>query len=107
MLVWQGYGVVVPVITAAVWLITQYISDALFYEGYAQLQKWPVSCALFISALLIWLIGKRLNKNYDRFFLDPKTYHLIKPTKTHRILWIRAEYWAPILVFLGSWNLIR
>lgn len=106
MIIWRGYGILIPIVILTICLMTQYSLDFIFYEGYYQLQKWPVSSDLFLSAAIIWVVGKRLNKDCDRFLLDPKTCRELKPKKAHSLFWLRTEYWAPILALLGSWNLI-
>jgi hypothetical protein len=58
MLIWRGYGFIIPIITILVCLIVQLSFDAIFFKGYYSLNKWPVSLALFIAAIPVWFAGK-------------------------------------------------
>lgn len=107
MLIWRGYGFVVPIITILVCLIVQLSFDAVFFKGYYSLNKWPVLLALFIAAISIWFVGKRLNQNSERILLDPKTGEEVKLVSTHSLFWIRVEYWAPILIVIGIISFIK
>lgn len=107
MLVWKGYGIFVPIVTFLICLVMQYGLDTLFYKGYYTLQQWPISLALFISAVITWFLGKHLNKNNERILIDPNTGEEVKLIKTHSFFWVRAEYWALILFILGLWNLTK
>ncbi len=82
MLIWRSYGFIVPIITILVCLIVQLPFDAIFFKGYYSLNKWPVSLALFIAALLVWFAGKRLNQNSERILLDPKTGEEVRLAST-------------------------
>lgn len=107
MLIWRGYGIVVPLIVFLVCLGMEYILDTSFFKGYYSLQKWPMSLALFIAAIPIWFLGRYLNKNSERILLDPKTGEDVRVVSTHSLFWIRVEYWAPILIMLGVISYIK
>nr|WP_320147009.1 hypothetical protein [uncultured Anaeromusa sp.] len=107
MLVWRGYGFVVPVKVLFVCFVSQYFLDAMFFKGYYRFSKWPVSVALFIAAVPIWLLGKKLNENAEQILFDPRTNQEVKIVNTHSLFWIRMEYWAPILVVIGIINFVH
>lgn len=88
-------------------MLLQYSLDALFYKGYYTLSKWPISVALFIAAIVVWFLGKKVNKNAERILIDPNTGQEVKLVNTHSLFWIRVEYWAPILVVIGIINYIH
>ena len=107
MLIWRGYGFTVPLIVLAVCLVLQYSLDAIFYKGYYTFSKWPVSVALFIAAIPVWFLGKKINENAERILLDPKTNQEVKIVNNHSLFWLRMEYWAPILVVIGIINFVH
>jgi len=92
MLIWKGYGFLVPLITFFVCLLMEYSLQLVFFKGYYSLQKWPITLALIIAAIPIWFIGKRLNKNTERILLAPKTGEEFKLVSTHSLFWICVEY---------------
>jgi hypothetical protein len=107
MLIWKGYGFLVPLITFFICFLMEYSLELVFFKGYYSLQKWPISLALIIAAIPVWFLGKRLNKNSERILLDPKTGEEVKLVSTHSLFWIRMEYWAPILIALGVRSYIK
>jgi hypothetical protein len=107
MFIWRGYGFLVPLITFLICLLMEYSLELIFFKGYYNLQKWPISLALFIAAIPVWFAGKRLNQNSERILLDPKTGEEVKLVSTHSFFWIRMEYWAPILAAIGIISFIK
>ncbi|MDF2633355.1 MAG: hypothetical protein K0R78_229 [Pelosinus sp.] len=107
MLIWKGYGFTIPLIAFLISYLLQSVFDAVFFNGFYSVQKWPASLALFISAVPVWFLGKYLNKNAERIFLDPKTCREIKVASIHSLFWIRVEYWAPILCIIAIISLIK
>ena len=107
MIVWKGYGILVPIATILVCLGMQLGLDNLFYKGYYNTEKWPIPLALSISAVIIWFVGRRLNKDTERTLVDPKTGEEVKLVTNHTFFWIKVEYWAPIVFILGLWDFFR
>ncbi len=103
MIIWNGYGILVPVIVFSISLLFQFMLDSLFYKGFYSSQKWPPFLALSLSSVVIWLLGRRLNKNNERVLVDPKTGEQVKLVKNHSFFWIKMEYWAIIFLLLGLW----
>lgn len=107
MLIWKGYGILVLVIAFLINLLFNFVLDATFYKGFYATHKWPASVAMCLAAIIIWFLGKRLNKDNERVLVDPKTGETIKLIKTHSLFWIKMEYWAPIMLALTVWQFVN
>ncbi len=107
MLIWKGYGILVLVIAFLINLLFNFVLDATFYKGFYVGHKWPASVAMCLSAIIIWFLGKRLNKDNERVLVDPKTGETVKLTRTHSLFWIKMEYWAPIMLALTVWQFVN
>lgn len=107
LLIWKGYGFVVPVIVFLVSLVLQYSLDEVFYQGYYTSAQWPYIAALVIAAIAVWFLGKKINKNTERILLDPDTGEEVRIVNCHSLFWIRVEYWAPILLVFAVMSFFR
>ena len=93
--VWSGWGaltiVIVAVVAIAVGAIIQLLLGAL---GYPQLAFIAASVGLFAAAAATWVIGRRMNGTPPRELVDSATGERVMLTRSHRLFWIRMEYWS-------------
>jgi hypothetical protein len=98
MIVWRGWGILVAIVAAVAVALVQVGSNALFGEGtYARHSDWLFPLGLLLAALLIWPLGRRLNRGGERTLLDPATGQPVVMRRDHSLFFIRMEHWAPIL----------
>lgn len=95
LVIWSGWGaltiLIVAVVTIAVGAIMQLLLGAL---DYPQLAFLAASTGLFAAAAVNWVVGKRMNATPARELVDPATGERLLLARTHRLFWIRMEYWS-------------
>lgn len=106
MLIWVGWGFLVPVVTFGCSLVAEFVverqmNDDQYYQDHA----WPICVAFLVAAIIIWPIGRALNrKPAPRELVDPQTGEtfVLSSRSQHSFFFIPMEYWAPILVSIGA-----
>ena len=97
MIVWRGWGILVPVLVVVPILLLQLIADGAGGRGtYSASNGWLVPLGLLIAAPLIWLAGKRLNGGPERVLVDQQTGQQVRLRSDHSFFFVRMEYWAVI-----------
>ena len=102
MVIWSGLGFLVAAITFLLLLIAEYVTESAFRdESYYQAHGWPKLLAFFLAGAVISPLGAYLNRKQGKVMIEKETGKevLIKPN--HSFLFIRMEYWGPILFALG------
>jgi hypothetical protein len=101
-MIWSGLGILVPIITYASLVLTEYSVGILFNnQNYFQDSGWPKFFALLIAAVLCFFIGRVLNKDNRRIYIDEKTGKEIAVIRRHSFCFINIEYWAIIFPIIG------
>jgi len=101
LMIWSGLGILVPVLTFVVLLMTQAITDSFLGDGAYTAHGLPKLMALWCSAALMWLIGSALAKRPGRVLFDPQTGQQVVFKRSHTFFFIHVEYWAYILIAFG------
>lgn len=95
MIFWRGWGIIgiaFPVLMAAL-LASLEFSDE---NG-----RWFYLTGLTISAIPVWFIGKRLNRDKDDVFIHEKTGQQYKLGNRHTLFFIPLQYYAIVYPLLG------
>jgi hypothetical protein len=66
MIVWSGYGILVPIITFLSLLLTQLAFDKVFGLFYYSTHRWSIGVAMIPAAVLCWLLGTYFRKLGER-----------------------------------------
>ena len=100
MIIWSGWGILVPVIVIGTSLIMEIVTEAAFNDdSYYQSQSWPLALTLVVSGILVWFIGKSLNSKSERVVIDKQTgEELVLNASNHRLFFVKMEYWSPVLL---------
>jgi len=102
MIIWNGLGFLVAIITFALLLITEYTSEALFKdESYYQTHGWPKLIAFFVAGVIMWFLGNYLNKKQGKVMIEKETGKEILFKPNHSLFFVKMEYWGPILFVVG------
>jgi hypothetical protein len=98
MIIWSGYGIVVPLIVGVVSFLSGVVAGFVG-EEYAQS---GVSIGLILSAVVVWFVGKQLNGRPGRILVDPKTGEEVdlRPA-TSSLFFIPMQWWAPLIAVAG------
>ena len=99
MIIWNGLGILVPVIAFAILLLTQAVADAVTgVEGYYSAHSALQTAALLAAAAVIWFLGRYLNGKPGRRLVDRETGEEFVMRPRHALFWVKMEYWAVVLV---------
>ena len=99
-LIWEGHGYLaglIPVINFILFSLIP-LPDDLFLKG--------LFISTGVSSYLLWIIGKRLNRNNRRRLIDPKTNEEVILKSNHSLFFIKIQYWglifgiASVLLFI-------
>src|SRR5437773_1572280 len=102
MIIWSGLGFLVAVFIFGAALICNFAFDALGGAGYYSGHKWTIGMAMFIAAVLSWVVGSLLRKRTARTVVDKETgKELVLDRATHRLFFIPMHLWGPILAAIG------
>ena len=88
---WEGHGylaVLIPVINFFLFCFIP-LPDELFLKGFL--------INTGVSSYLLWIIGKRLNRNNRRRLIDPKTNEEVILINNHSFFGVKIENWGLIL----------
>ncbi len=101
MIIWNGLGFLVPLIAlACIFVMNQIVGDATF-NGFG----WPKSVALFVSAILVTILGFFLKKQPDRVMIDKATGQEMAIRSRHSVFFIPVIYWGAIYAAIGVYYL--
>jgi len=99
MIVWRGWGIVVPVIVFLCALFAQMIANSLGGSEYWEQHSYPLSMALLVAGGLVWLADLYFYRNPGRTMVDEKTGERFLVAPRHDFFFLRLRWWS--LVCLG------
>jgi hypothetical protein len=99
-IIWTGWGILVFVFGLGALVIAQALANAVLGAGYYETNAWPKIAAAVVAAILMWLVGRRLNGAPGRTVVDKQTGREMTLRRRHTFFFIPMEYWAPIVVVL-------
>lgn len=99
---WRGFGFVVVLLTFAILVLTELSVERAFSDDtYYQANGWPKLLALVISAALVWLMAKGLDRRPGRVVIDKATGQEVTLRSSHDLFFVPLRVWPAILVVLG------
>ncbi len=102
MIVWSGFGFLVPVITFGCLLATEAGIEALYRDNkYYQSHGWPTLAAFLLAAIIIWPISGILDRRGGRTLVDPATGEQVIIGGSHTFFYIPMKWWPVVCVALG------
>ena len=93
--IWEGHGYLAALIPIIILLL--YIAIDPVFTGLEDLSSLGVIFSLALSSYLLWIIGKRLNRNNRRRLIDPKTNEEVILKSNHSFFGVKIENWGLIL----------
>ena len=93
--IWEGHGYLAALIPIIIFFL--YVVIETVFTGSEDLSSLGVIFCLAFSSYLLWIIGKRLNRNNRRRLIDPETNEEVILKSNHSIFFIKIEYWGVIL----------
>jgi hypothetical protein len=102
MIIWQGAGFIVAVVTFLVLLLTELSVEALTRDdSYYQKHGWPKLAGFIIAGCLVMPIARYLNKKEGKVLIEKETGKEVVIKPKHSLFFINVEYWSYILFVLG------
>ena len=100
LLIWSGLGfLVIPIVVGTSVVVGALLQVGLTLVGHPQFAFLAFSLGLFAAAWANWTLGRRLNSRPGRELVDARTGERVVLRRTHRLFWIRMEYWSiPVAV---------
>ncbi len=107
MLVWTGWGILVPVIGFICALATEaatrtFTGDEAYYGEHG----WLILVALFSAGVIVFFLGRYLNLRPGKHLIDTDTGEEIEQRKSHTFFFIPMQYWGFILTGFGVYAAI-
>jgi hypothetical protein len=101
-ILWNGLGFLVPVITFGCLLLTEFAIEAAFHDDhYYQAHGWPKLVGFVSAALIVWPLARYLRPKPARALVGPLAQDQVVSQRSHSLFFIPMEYWGPILLLLG------
>lgn len=101
MVIWRGYGIVVPIVAIAGPALVQLLVESLLGDGYWRQHQWPLQAAAFGTGALLWWLGRRLNSAAPRQWIDPASgIEFVHWPPRHSFFYVPVEWTGPLLVAL-------
>jgi len=102
MIIWSGWGFMVPVVAFGSLLATEAGVEAAFQDdNYYQSHGWPKLVGLLAAAFFVWLIDLWLKKRPRRKLVDIETGEHVSVGGGDSFFFIPVKWWAPILIVCG------
>ena len=105
LVVWRGFGWLVPVLVFAALILSQLSVDAVYGEGFYTANTWPKQVAFVVAAFSIGFLGFFLNHKWRQILIDEETGEAVGKAPAHSLFFIPVEYWAVIVLALFFWPL--
>lgn len=93
--IWEGHGYLAALIPIIIFFL--YLVIETVFTGSEDLSSLGVIFCLALSSYLLWIIGKRLNRNNNRRLIDPETNEEVILKSNHSLFFIKLQYWGVIL----------
>ncbi len=100
MIAWSGLGFLVAVIVVGISWSAEVISERLTGNDiYYQEKTMPFAIALFSASVIIYVLGRWLNTQNAKVYIDKESGEEMRLRKKHSFFFIPMEYWG-ILTFV-------
>jgi hypothetical protein len=96
--IWTGFGFVVPIAALLCMVIAQLLIDAVFGANYYTTHTWPKTAACFFTACILWSLGRWMNKPDPGDYIEPTWGNMLRSSARHTFFFIPVEYWSFALV---------
>lgn len=94
MIVWQGFGFLVALVPVVILLLFSML-------GIDKNFKYSEEVTLLATAIIVWVVGRKLNSQPAKILIDPQTNQEVVFKNKHTMFWIPMEYYA-ILFAIGA-----
>jgi hypothetical protein len=99
--VWSGFGFVVPIVFVLAMVVWQLLIDLILGHGYYVLHGWPKFTAVVFTAILLWFLGRWLNRPSGKILIEKDTGREFQQKPYHSFFMIPVQYWAFLVIAFG------
>ncbi|UXX80935.1 hypothetical protein N7E81_07460 [Reichenbachiella carrageenanivorans] len=103
MIIWSGRGILVPLITLLLIVISTIVSASF---NSTQLAIYMLPIAFLLAGWANWHLGKKWNDRPGRIVVDEATGERIELKARHTFFWIKMQHWGTFLLAIGALNLL-
>lgn len=101
MIIWTGWGILVLLFFGLSTVFGGFLGGMLFPQDKV-LKSLTMSLAIISASFLLWKIGRSLNsEKKNRVLLDKNTNKEIILKPSHKLFFIKMEYWAILMGIIG------
>lgn len=101
MIIWSGFGFVVPVVAIAAMVVAQMLVDGALGENYYTTHAWPKMAACTFTAAVLLVFGLWINKPTGQVLVDKQTGAETQVRPSHSFFFIPVQYWSAIVFAFG------
>ncbi len=101
LVIWRGYGFMVPVVFIFFVIVLKLLEENLFGPAFKPYFHYGMAAVAVCSAATVWFVGRHYNGAAPRELVDPKTGQTVLLRQKHSLFFIPMEYWAIALVALA------
>lgn len=105
LVVWRGFGWLVPIVVFGALILSQLSVDAVYGEGFYTANGWPKQVAFIVAALFVGFLGFLLIHKKRQILIDEETGEAVGKAPAHSLFFIPIEYWAIIVLAFVFWPL--
>ena len=106
MIIWSGFGIVVPIVVFAAMLVTQVLINGAMGANYYTTHEWPKLLGCTFAALGLLLIGLWMNKPTGKVLVHKVTGAETYVRRHHSFYFIPVQYWSAIVLAFGIYMAI-
>lgn len=100
MIIWQGFGFLAALIPFVLLVLL-----SLFDKSHTF--TYGNELVLAVSAIAVWLVGKKLNGAKGKILIDPETKQEVLLKDKHTMFWIPMEWYGLVLGALAVFVLSK
>ena len=105
MVIWKGWGILALIVPVVIMLASQWLSGML---GVSDLSHpGVVALVCFVSAIVVWFVGKKLNGAPEKILLDAESGEEVRIKPQHSLFWIPMQWFSLVWVAYGIAGLWR
>lgn len=108
MIIWAGFGYLVPIIVFATSLIAEIITEKItgdphYYQTHFEL----VFIAMLVASACLYFLGTWLSARKAKKYIDTETGDTVIIKNNHTFFFIRIEYWGLIIPVISGFITIK
>ncbi len=110
MVIFSGWGILALVLAGVIPAVTAIVTSMIVGDPqYHKTHGWPVAVGLWVAAVLIWVIGYRLNRIRYEDSVNPHTgvAEKLEIGGGHTLFFVPMQYWAIVWAGVGVYWLTK